>query len=194
MAKVVGPLMSLEARGKIGDALVAFVWKGRNVMRSWTIPSNPRSVGQKVARQKLAAMGKNTLVIKPITAGLTSGSSLYQFIKDVTPSSQIWNAYFVKAALDDLKTEATFTELWDAITSSAFVLTNFRENAAALGMATLTGAAYATSIPPEIQLAMGAYGAHKLGLTGTTSVYNTYPSTWTTAQVSDFATDYFTAT
>ena len=194
MAKVVGPLMSLEARGKIGDALVAFVWKGRNVMRSWTIPSNPRSVGQKVARQKLAAMGKNTLVIKPITTGLISGSSMYQFIKDVTPSSQIWNAYFVKAALDDLKTEATFTELWDAITSSTFVLTNFRKNAAALGMATLTGAAYATSIPPEIQLAMGAYGAYKLGLTGTTSVYNTYPSTWTTAQVSDFATDYFTAT
>jgi len=106
-------------------------------------------LGKKVARQKLAAMGKNTLVIKPISTGLTSGSSMYQSIKDVTPSSQIWNAYFVKGALDDLKTEATFTELWDAITSSTFVLTNFQENAAALGMATLTGAAYATSIPPE---------------------------------------------
>ncbi len=117
--------MSLEARGKIGDALVAFVWKGRNVMRSWTIPSNPRSVGQTIARQKLAAMGKNTLVIKPISAGLTSGSSMYQAIKNVTPSSQIWNAYFVKAALDDLKTEATFTELWDAITSSTIRLDQF---------------------------------------------------------------------
>ena len=194
MAKVVGPLMSLEARGKIGDALVAFVWKGRNVMRAWTIPSNPRSVDQTISRQKLASMGKNTLVIKPVGTGLASGSSMYQAIKDVTPATQIWNAYFVKAALDDLKTEATFTELWDAITSSTFVLTAFRECATTLGMATLTGVAYATSIPPEIQLAMGAYGAYKLGLTGTTSVYNTYPSTWTTAQISDFATDYYTAT
>ncbi len=61
MAKVVGPLMSLEARGKIGDALVAFVWKGRNVMRSWTIPSNPRSVGQTVARQNWRLWAKTRL-------------------------------------------------------------------------------------------------------------------------------------
>jgi len=95
--------MSLEARGKIGDALVAFVWKGRNVMRSWTIPSNPRSEGQKIIRQKLASMGKNTLKIREIQTGLPSGSSMYQLVKAVTPAAQIWNAYFAKAGLDDLK-------------------------------------------------------------------------------------------
>ena len=194
MAKVVGPLMSLEARGKIGDALVAFVWKGRNVMRSWTIPSNPRSEGQKIIRQKLASMGKNTLKIREVQTGLPSGSSMYQLVKAVTPAAQIWNAYFAKAGLDDLKTELTFTTLWDAITSCEFALTEFQLRATGLGFATLTGTPYATEIPPEIQLAMGAYAAYKLSLSGTTSLYDTYPSNWTTQQIEDFATDYFTDT
>jgi len=194
MAKVVGPLMSLEARGKIGDALVAFVWKGRNVMRSWTIPSNPRSEGQKIIRQKLASMGKNTLKIREVQTGLPSGSSMYQLVKAVTPAAQIWNAYFAKAGLDDLKTELTFTTLWDAITSCEFALTEFQLRAGELGFTPLTGISYATEIPPEIQLAMGAYAAYKLSLSGTTSLYDTYPSNWTTQQIEDFATDYFTDT
>ena len=61
MAKLVGPFMSLEARGKLGDALVAFGWKGRNVLRAWTVPSNPRSINQKIIRQKFEAMGKNII-------------------------------------------------------------------------------------------------------------------------------------
>ena len=186
--------MSLEARGKIGNALVAFVWKGRNVMRAWTIPSNPQAEGQKLIRQKLASMGKNVVKIKQIQSGLASGSSMYQYIKAVTPSTQIWNAHFVKNGLDDLKTDANFNTLSTAIMASEFVSDNFAANAAALGMAALTGSAYATEISPAIQLAMGAYAAYKLALTGTTSAYNTAPETWTTAQISDFATDYFTAT
>jgi len=186
--------MSLEARGKIGNALVAFVWKGRNIMRAWTIPANPQAIGQKLIRQKLASMGKNVVKIKQIESGLASGSSMYQYIKAVTPATQIWNAYFVKNGLDDLKTDANFNTLSTAIMASEFVSDNFAANAAALGMAALTGSAYATEISPAIQLAMGAYAAYKLALTGTTSVYNTAPETWSTAQISDFATDYFTAT
>lgn len=185
--------MSLEARGKLGDALVAFVWKGRNILRAWTIPSNPRSEGQKLIRQKFAAMGKNTKAIKEITATLASGSAMYQLIKAVTPATQIWNAEFAKQALADLKVDATFVDFWSDITNDG-LLTAWQANAAALGMVSLTGAPYATEIPPEIILAMGAYAAFKLDLTGTTSVYNTHPTNWTDAQVSDFATDYYTDT
>ncbi len=194
MAKVTAPLLSLEARGKIGDAIVSFPWKGRNIMRAWTIPSNPQASGQKLVRQKLASMGKNTIKIKQVQSDLPNGSAMYQLIKAKTPATQIWNAYFVKAALDDLKTDSEFVALSSAIMGSSIVAENFSANAAALGMAALTGAAYATEISPEMQLAMGAYAAYKLALSGTTSKYDTYPSNWTTAQISDFATDYFTDT
>ena len=186
--------MSLEARGKIGDALVAFVWKGRNIMRAWTIPSNPQAIKQKLIRQKLACMGKNVAKIKHVQTGLLSGSAMMQLIAAETPATQIWNAYFVKSALDDLKVDSVFNALSTAINASAFVCDNFAANAAALGMAALTGAPYATEISPMMQLAMGAYAAYKLNLAGTTSLYNPYPSNWETAAISDFATDYFTDT
>ena len=41
MAKVDGPLLSLEARGKVADAIVFFPWKGRHVVRQWLKPTNP---------------------------------------------------------------------------------------------------------------------------------------------------------
>jgi len=41
MAKVDGPLFSLEARGKIGQAIVFFPWKGRHAVRRWLKPTNP---------------------------------------------------------------------------------------------------------------------------------------------------------
>ena len=194
MAKVQGPLFSLEARGKVGNALVMFPWKGRNVCRAYTIPANPQAEAQKLIRQKLASLGKNVKVIKGIQTGLASGSAMYQLVKAKTPATQIWNAYFVKSALDDLKTDSNFVALSSAIMGSADVAANFSANAAALAMVALTGAAYATEISPEMQLAMGAYAAYKLALSGTTSKYDTYPSNWTTAQISDFATDYFTDT
>lgn len=193
MAKVVGPLMSLEARGKIGNALVAFVWKGRNVMRAWTIPSNPRAQEQKFIRQKLAAIGKNTAKIKHVQSDLLSGSAMMQLIAAKTPATQIWNAYFCKSALDDLKTEAAFIAFWSDMTNEGLT-TGWEAVASLLGFATLTGAAFATAIPPSIQLAMGAYAAYKLELSGTTSLYSAHPTNWTDAQITDFGTDYFTDT
>ena len=192
MAKLVGPFMSLEARGKLGDAIVAFVWKGRNVLRAWTIPSNPQSTGQKLIRQKFAAMGKNTKFIREIQTDLPAGSAMYQLIKAVTPAAQIWNAEFAKAALADLKVEAAFTELSDSISDGSIVGSEFALAAGTLGMTPLTGAPYATEISPRMQLAMGAYAAYKLNLSGKTSLYQSYPSNWTTDQISDFGADYLT--
>ena len=50
MAKVSGPLMSMDASGKFGGALVFSKWKGRNVVRQLVIPGNPNSAGQEAAR------------------------------------------------------------------------------------------------------------------------------------------------
>jgi len=50
MVKVSAPAMSLDASGQLGKAIVFSKWKGRNYVRSLTIPSNPKSGPQKSVR------------------------------------------------------------------------------------------------------------------------------------------------
>lgn len=194
MAKVKTPLLSFEARNKLADSIVFFPWKGRNVVRQWRKPTNPRSIGQMIIRQKLASMGKNLAIIETPKTGLLDGSKMYQMLKDVTPATQIWNAYFVEKAMDYVKTDANFAALSAALYGTAAV-SQWTESAIGLGFETLTDAdIYATQIPPELQLFMGAYAAYLLELSSYTDIYNTYPSTWALATITHFATDYYTVT
>jgi len=55
MAKLVAPLFSLGARGKLGDALVFFPWKGLHAVRTYVVPANPNSAGQQTQRGYLTA-------------------------------------------------------------------------------------------------------------------------------------------
>jgi len=50
MAKVKGPLMSLDARGQIGKALVFMGWKGLQDVRQHVVPANPKSTQQTTQR------------------------------------------------------------------------------------------------------------------------------------------------
>jgi len=54
MAKLKGPLFSLGASQKLGDALVFFGWKGLNVVREYVVPSNPKTSGQTTQRGYLS--------------------------------------------------------------------------------------------------------------------------------------------
>lgn len=55
MAKLNAPLFSFGASGKLAKSLVFFGWKGLDVVRSWVIPSNPKSSGQTTQRGYLSA-------------------------------------------------------------------------------------------------------------------------------------------
>ena len=46
MALVKAPAMSLDASGKLGNAIVFSKWKGRSYVRSLVTPANPKSGGQ----------------------------------------------------------------------------------------------------------------------------------------------------
>ena len=50
MAKVHGPLFSLDARGKLADTLVYSIWKGLNYCREYIVPKNPNTSGQQLIR------------------------------------------------------------------------------------------------------------------------------------------------
>lgn len=49
MAKVIGPLSSFEARGKVGSVVYG-VWKGINTVRQMFIPANPNTQAQQNIR------------------------------------------------------------------------------------------------------------------------------------------------
>ena len=57
MAKVSGPLMSMDARGKFGNTLVFSGWKGRPTVRQLVIPTNPQSQPQQDARNRVRTTG-----------------------------------------------------------------------------------------------------------------------------------------
>ena len=194
MAKVDGPLFSLEAKGKIGDAVVYFPWKGRHAVRRWLKPTNPSDIDQKLIRQKLYALGKCLKAVETPGTVLANGSALVVAMKAKTPAAQIWNAYMVKVAMADLSNDATFTALSDALFATA-VTANWRCCAIELGLETIvsTKDGVATDISPELQLFMAAYAAYKVELSDATEIYSTYPSNWGSGIVSQFATDFTAA-
>jgi len=56
MAVVNGPLFSLDASGAVGKAIVYTKWKGRNVVREYVTPANPRSIAQRGRRTWMALL------------------------------------------------------------------------------------------------------------------------------------------
>ena len=54
MAKVTGPLLSIDASGKIGDSIVFTRWRGTKVVRQYVIPANPNTAAQQVQRNFMA--------------------------------------------------------------------------------------------------------------------------------------------
>lgn len=104
MAKVTGPLFSIEARGKIADAMVFFPWKGRNVVREWKKPSNPQTAAQGDARTILGGLGRS---VSPVAK-----TSLYaQYAREVADAGQTWVSQFVKYMRDThMKTVANFDD------------------------------------------------------------------------------------
>lgn len=56
MAKVNAPLFSFNASGQIAKALVYFGWKGIDVVRSYVVPTNPKSEDQRTQRGYLKSI------------------------------------------------------------------------------------------------------------------------------------------
>ena len=94
MAKVSGPLMSMDASGKFGGALVFSKWKGRNVVRQLVIPGNPNSAGQEAARNRTRVTGALQSWVNSTTM-TAAGQTLTDKarIKAVTPGGFAWNGF-----------------------------------------------------------------------------------------------------
>lgn len=67
MVKLAGPMMSLDASGKLANTLVFSKWKGRNYCRQLVTPANPKSGGQTGMRSMFKFLSQ-------IWNGLTDGN------------------------------------------------------------------------------------------------------------------------
>lgn len=195
MAKVDGPLMSLEARGKIADALVFFPWKGRHAVRQWLKPTQKNSTLQGYVRASLYAIGKWVKQVWSKSGGDSVDSKVYSLNTAKAPAGMNWNAFAAEAFLNLLQSAGTFkTASFTAIvaaysTLASAVLTAFKTNATALGMADFAfDYGYVTNIEAGCQLYFGALACYYNSIQAS-APYNTIPNSWTVADVDNFKTD-----
>lgn len=88
MAKLVAPLGSYSASGKVGKALVYFTHLGRNVVRGLVTPANPQTTTQGDSRLLLGASGRSARAVVDPSDALTD-------LKTVTPAGQTWVSYMI---------------------------------------------------------------------------------------------------
>jgi len=190
MAKVDGPLFSLEARGKIGDAIVFFPWKGRHVVRQWLKPTNPQSATQGYVRGALKAIGKFISKILCISKGSALDSSLYANATSSVDAGMNWNAWLGGGYLDALQVAGTFktsafTDFVEEYSSSinTTVKAAFDAGAVTLALEAFTmGYGYTTEIPAGLQLYLGAVACYKKTVSAA-SPWNVDPVSWDTADI-----------
>jgi hypothetical protein len=92
MAKVTGPLMSLDASGTVGKTTTFSKWKGRNYVRLRVTPLNPRSNAMQLVRQKMGGIGY-ALSFVGVSPELTAEDSVYGAAKAAAPAGQSWISF-----------------------------------------------------------------------------------------------------
>lgn len=187
MAKVTGPLFSMSASGKLGDAIVHFGWKGINVVRQWVIPANKMSGTQGDQRLQLGGVGRAVGTIMPEKAFAQQLIDL-----NLIPSGQTKQSFLVSYILNHyLGSTASYAAELALITGHTSY-NAFKASADALGIVEFD-LDYATVAPFEkaLGLYLIAKTAIALGFTGTP--YTTALTAWVTADVAGMATDFTTA-
>ena len=185
MAKVDGPLFSLEARGKIADAIVFFPWKGRHVVRQWLKPTNPKSTKQGYLRAALKAIGKFIAKVHNTNDSDAEDSKVYQSCTKSADAGMNWNAYLGQGFLNDIQAGG-------ALVTASFVnhVSDYSTNldtdclatlgvlGSALGMEDFTfDYGYTDAIPVGLQMYLGAVACYKKSIIAT-APFNTNPISW----------------
>lgn len=95
MAKVTGPLMSIDARGKLADSIVFLGWKGIKTVRQWVVPANRQSYKQGNIRTILGAVGR------AVGHVVTTGTYYAQLLAlELIPGQQSQQSYLVQYIKD----------------------------------------------------------------------------------------------
>lgn len=104
MAKLKGPLLSLGASQKLGDAIVFFPWKGINAVRTWVVPANPQTTDQQTQRGYMTfAVARVHLAMQHATHPLTAADKTAFALWGTTfANPRTWFNQLVKNLIDSL--------------------------------------------------------------------------------------------
>lgn len=182
MAKVTGPLMSMDARGAIGKAIVFLGWKGIKSARMWLTPANPQSTGQGNIRTIIGALGRAVSKVIALAPYATKLVNL-----GVVPAQQSKQSYLVQYIKDLYVTGsgATMSSNYGTILKEFTAHTaesTFNTKAATIGLSDF-GMVYddIDSFPKGLGLYLLAKAAISLSFTG--SPYTKTLASWTAAQI-----------
>jgi hypothetical protein len=127
MAKVTAPLLSMDARNKIGDALVFIGWKGIKDVRMWLKPAQPKTGKQGDVRLVLGGLGRASKPADP--------SKYYVYnAKQAAPAQQSWISRFVQYIKNTYMSTATDFEAENTEYESHTAKSSFDTAAADLGL------------------------------------------------------------
>lgn len=119
MAKVTGPLMSMDASGAFGGTMVFGKWKGRPTVRQLVIPANPQTTGQQASRNAIAVLGAGQFFANHTALShpdLTLADKVE--LTAAAPSGQAWNGFLVSSAIGkNLATYTAAAAVYDALTA-----------------------------------------------------------------------------
>lgn len=188
MAKVVGPLMSIDARGKIADALVFIGWKGIKDVRMWLKPAQPKTTLQGVVRTILGGLGRSA---KPVE----KGSNFHKDAVALAPAQQSWISRYVQYIRKTYMADAGAYE--DLVTeySGHSAKSSFDSAAASLGLSDF-GVPYkgelSTFTAGLMLYCLAKYGCDNVD--AATGIFNRSPYTkalaqWTASDVSALVAD-----
>ena len=100
MAKVTGPLMSLDASGTVGKTATFSKWKGRNYVRLRVTPMNPQTDSQAATRTFLGALGQAlSSVLTKAKDSLHVGSAFWAAAVSFAPAGQSWISFASRTIL-----------------------------------------------------------------------------------------------
>ena len=119
MARVTGPLMSMEASGTIGKTLTFANWVGRQYVRRWTRPANPQTSNQMEQRNAFSIIGVGvSQANKCLQVNGSTGKTDEQAFRDKTPSGMRWNGYIQKVLTGSAAAGYQAAKLaWEALAS-----------------------------------------------------------------------------
>ena len=191
MAKVTGPLFSMSASGKLGDAIVFFGWKGLSVVREWLIPTNKMSAAQGNQRTILGGTGRAVGEIYP-KPGFAIVSAFAQQLIDLglVTGNQTKQSYLVKYILDHyLNTTANYSSYLAEFIANTTGYTAFGAGATTLGLVDFS-LSYDSigTYDKGFGLYLIAKAARALAFAGTP--YSIDVSTWVQASVDSMISDF----
>jgi len=188
MAKITGPLFSLDARGKVGSSLVFIGWKGIKTVRQWLKPANPQSANQGDIRLAMGGLGRS--------AGKVGvDSEFHEQLKtlELIPDKQSKQSYLVQYIKDNYLTGtgATFTGNYASMLAELTGHTRYSVFLSAADDMSVTAFDIDYASIAEFNKALGLYLIAKaaIDLEFTGSPYSIALASWTTNNIAEFTAD-----